>query len=168
MLTKEFIVVGLHTLTLLAVIGFLAYTKFFYKKPVLNEEKEYAALLEKYQEVTQNSAAYYVEIKKLNIHLKNQTTNAKQTNEKDHYLQLGLALEVTTEETKQIVSEFIPMITDKIIEICSKKKLFELATVQGRYSLAAELTEAAHNLIAPHANKQQKVVNVYFNDFLLQ
>jgi flagellar FliL protein len=73
----------------------------------------------------------------------------------DHFMQLGLVLQVKDEETAEKIKVFLPQIRSKILLLLSSKTPEELQEAKGKQALIAELlTDAREPLHAEGENVQ--------------
>lgn len=95
--------------------------------------------------------------------------------EGDRYLQAVLALRVSDAKTAEHLKGFMPMIRDEINKVLSSKLPSELATLEGREELAAELARRVNAVLGgTNARNGERrsgsgpVQAVLFNSFIVQ
>lgn len=94
------------------------------------------------------------------------TVNLQQENA-DQYLQIGMSLQVPSDEQVELIKLNMPKVRNRILLLLSSKKSSELNTGEGKRQLALEIV-AQVNL--PFAEKAplQEVSDVLFTSFIIQ
>lgn len=82
---------------------------------------------------------------------------------KQHYVQLGMSLEIRNAEDTEKFEYIRPIFLDELNHALATKSFDDLTTVQGRFLLRAEILELANNLI-----KEPAVTDVFFSQFVVQ
>jgi flagellar FliL protein len=95
--------------------------------------------------------------------LENFTVNL--SGEGDHFMQLGVVLQLKDEETSEKVKAFLPLIRSKVLLLASSKTAEELQTQKGKQDLVAEILEATR---APLKEDGEDVQAVLLGGMLIQ
>jgi flagellar FliL protein len=95
--------------------------------------------------------------------LENFTVNL--TGEGEHFLQLGVVLQLKDEETAEKVKSYLPQIRNKVLMIASAKNAEELHTPKGKQALIDEILEATR---APLKEDGEDVQAVLLGGMLIQ
>lgn len=83
----------------------------------------------------------------------------------DHFMQLGLVVQVKDEETSEKVKSYLPMIRSKILLLLSTKTPEELQEAKGKQALIAELLANARE---PFHTDSENVQAVLLGSMLIQ
>jgi flagellar FliL protein len=67
----------------------------------------------------------------------------------EHYLQTKIVLRTSDSDTEKKITEFLPLIRDKIITVLSSRQMQELATVEGKTMMAKEVALVINSIISP-------------------
>jgi flagellar FliL protein len=95
--------------------------------------------------------------------LENFTVNL--SGEGDHFMQLGVVLQLKDEETSEKVKAFMPLIRNKVLLLASSKTAEELQTAKGKQALVDEILEATR---APMKDDGEDVQAVLLGGMLIQ
>jgi flagellar protein FliL len=95
--------------------------------------------------------------------LENFTVNL--SGEGEHFLQLGVVLQLKDEETSEKVKSYLPMIRNKVLLLASSKTAEELQTPKGKQALVNEILEATR---APFKDDGEDVQAVLLGGMLIQ
>jgi flagellar basal body-associated protein FliL len=171
----------LNSVILLLSLGFLAYTKLVFKRPVITEEVEKARVLEQKQASPTDSAEGgigQIPFDPITVNILSSPDNhlpialgSPGNKGKAHFLTVQFTLEVMSSSYTDTVQGLKPFLLDRLIQTVGKKSFSELATVQGRYILRSELMELANKTLTERAHlpTQEKVVtNLYFTTFVVE
>lgn len=79
------------------------------------------------------------------------------------YLKVSVALEVSNEKEKKEIEEREPMLRNYIINILSNNSFNDIKTIEGKNNLRKAILVKCNFVL-----KSEKVLNVYFNDFIIQ
>jgi flagellar basal body-associated protein FliL len=152
----------LNTLTILAAVGALVYTRILFKRPKITEESERARIeamkaakpaksvipgIVVFDSTTINIASTPVHPKAADS---TSTNPSQRLGGKLHYATVGFTLEVRDGSRKGEVEAIRPLITDQFLTIMGKKQFHELNSVQGRYVLKTQVIELANDLLVKH------------------
>ncbi len=85
----------------------------------------------------------------------------------EHYLQVGMTLQVVSKEDVDQIKLYMPQIRSRILLLLSSKKASEISTVEGKKKLSAEIMTQVNQPLTPQA-KAQSVSNVFFTSFVIQ
>ena len=67
----------------------------------------------------------------------------------EHYLQTKLVLQVGDAATEKRVSEFLPLVRDRVLSVLSSRSVSELSTVEGKAAMAKDLALVINAIIEP-------------------
>jgi flagellar FliL protein len=67
----------------------------------------------------------------------------------EHYLQTKITLRIGDSDTENRIKSFLPVIRDKIILVLSSRTMQELATVDGKNTMAKEIALVINSIIEP-------------------
>jgi flagellar basal body-associated protein FliL len=67
----------------------------------------------------------------------------------EHYLQTKIVLRTSDSDTEKKITEFLPLIRDKVISVLSSRQMQELATVEGKTMMAKEVALVINSIISP-------------------
>lgn len=127
-------------------------------------EEEEAPAKSKKKEAEANTVPIYVAMEGFTVNLL--------TEAGDQYLQLGITLELATQETAERIKIFTPRLKNQIMLLLSGKKPGELVTKEGKEKLALELRDEINAVVAAPAPKGKKleppVKAVLFTSFIVQ
>jgi flagellar protein FliL len=76
----------------------------------------------------------------------------------DHFLQLGIVLQLKDEETAEKVKAYLPQIRNKVLLLLSSKTAEELETPKGKEALINEVLEAAREPLGEEGENVQAVL----------
>jgi flagellar FliL protein len=99
--------------------------------------------------------------------LESLTVNLQADDGAMHYLRVGLTLKLRDEKTQAKLTEHMPEIRSRVLLLLSAKHPEELATVEGKRTLASEL-RAAVETTANTAEQPVRVDDVLFTEFVIQ
>ncbi len=85
----------------------------------------------------------------------------------EHYLQVGITLQVSKKEDVEHIKLYMPQIRSRILFLLTSKKGSEIATLDGKKKLTEEVKAQVNMPLTPGA-KPQEVVNVFFTSFVIQ
>lgn len=85
----------------------------------------------------------------------------------DHYLQLGVVLEVTEAEVVDAVKQQMPRIRNGILLLLSSKTVPELSTVEGKQALMEQIVAEARKPMTLE-EPSKGIASVYFSAFVIQ
>jgi flagellar FliL protein len=88
--------------------------------------------------------------------LENFTVNL--SGEGEHFLQLGVVLQLKDGETAEKVKSYLPQIRNKILLLLSSKTAEELQSAPGKQALIAEILEATRAPLEPEGENVQAVL----------
>jgi flagellar FliL protein len=93
--------------------------------------------------------------------------NLRGGDDSDHYLQLGVVLQVSDEHATDAVKQQMPRIRNSVLMLLSSKSADELSSIEGKQQLSEEIvTEARKPMQLDQANKG--IEGVYFSAFVIQ
>lgn len=85
----------------------------------------------------------------------------------EHFLQVAMTLQVATKEDVELFKLYMPQIRSRILLLLSSKKASEIATLEGKKKLSAEIMAQVNQPLTPQG-KPQTVSNVFFTSFVIQ
>jgi flagellar FliL protein len=99
--------------------------------------------------------------------LESLTVNLQSDDGAMHYLRTGLTLKLHDEKTQAALTERMPEIRSRVLLLLSGKGPDDLATVEGKRTLAGELRTAIE-MTAGTAQQPVRVDDVLFTEFVVQ
>ena len=99
--------------------------------------------------------------------LESLTVNLQSDDGAMHYLRTGLTLKLRDEKTQAKLTERMPEIRSRVLLLLSAKRPEDLATVEGKRTLASDL-RAAIETTASSAEEPVHVDEVLFTEFVVQ
>jgi len=175
----------LNTISLVAVLGYFAFTKLVYKRERITETSEKIRLQSKKMEdtvATPKGAQVPFGPFTINILATPQSYRGPEGSTKSnisgklHYVTMSFTLEVREIDQQSLVEQIRTPLLDNLVTLLGNKAFNDIISVQGRYVLAAELLNIANRLIRQlpgeqsggEQSKEDVVQNVYFTDFIVQ
>ena len=67
----------------------------------------------------------------------------------EHYLQTKLVLQVGDAATEKRVTDFLPLVRDRVLSVLSSRSVAELSTVEGKAAMAKDLALVINAIIEP-------------------
>jgi flagellar FliL protein len=95
------------------------------------------------------------------------TVNLQSDDGAMHYLRAGLTLKLKDEKVQLLVTAHMPEVRSRVLLLLSGKRPDDLATVDGKKQLAAEL-RAAVEAAASTTEKPVRIEEVLFTEFVVQ
>jgi flagellar FliL protein len=86
----------------------------------------------------------------------------------DHYLQVGIVYQVDSDKTVEAMKTYMPIIRNHILLLLSGKHPSELALVDGKQKLVAELVLAARESLPENASEERGVDGAFLSSFVIQ
>ena len=152
----DMILLGLMTLTTLAVIGLFYYTEKVYKRPPIDEKKERDAF---FKEGDPRALPSFYKIDKMTVSLVPKTDG----NQRMHYLEVEVHLVLFKAEDAGIIKTYQMVVQDKIISIASKMGAEELNTLTGKILLEDRLKKDINKDLGKIVVK-----NIFFSRYIVQ
>jgi flagellar protein FliL len=90
-----------------------------------------------------------------------------QSDDGEHYLRIGLTLKLKDEKAQVALNERMPEIRSRVLLLLSGKRPEDLATVEGKRTLAKELRMAIDSIVSA-AEPPVHVDEVLFTEFVVQ
>lgn len=176
------IIVGVNTLTILALGAVVLYTRILYKRPKITETSERDRLKKRKAVETVTYAPGLIEFKPVTVNIqatpadpKPADGTARQIDGKLHYVTLGFALEIRDIGRKEAIESIRSIIMDQVLALLGRKDFHQLATVQGRYQLRTQIIDSANQLVRQAEGDESRggafdafVTNVFFTQFIVQ
>lgn len=143
----------LHSISLLATLGFFLYSKFIFHKKPITESVAYQKVLTPPPKEPLPTFPPWVVFEPVTINVL--SSPQEMSRGKLHYLTVGFALELDPKDPEAppwIEKEWKKKLLDPVIERLSKKNPHELLKIQERYLLRSELLEHLNNMLPkrPH------------------
>jgi flagellar basal body-associated protein FliL len=170
----------LNTVLVLAAMGTLTYTRLIFKRPQITEEGERDRLVTMQTDAKPALTSGYVSFEPTTVNISSSPPQAKaadgtqsQILGKLHYATIGFSMELKDISRKDDIEALRPLIMDQFLALVGRKQFHELTSVEGRYILRTQLIEVANSMAAKRLKESQAdtgplVVNLYFNQFLVQ
>ncbi|SAL63093.1 flagellar basal body-associated protein FliL [Caballeronia humi] len=95
------------------------------------------------------------------------TVNLQSDDGAMHYLRTGLTLKLRDEKSQPMLTERMPEIRSRVLMMLSAKRPDDLATLEGKRTLASDLRTAIE-VTASTAEKPVRVDEVLFTEFVVQ
>lgn len=86
----------------------------------------------------------------------------------DHYLQIGITLQVVDEKVVDSVKQQLPLIRNKLLLLLSGKTPAELSNMEGKKKLAAEILAETRSSLPAGTTPNKGVQNVLFSSMIIQ
>ena len=128
----DMILLGVMTLTTLAVIGLFYYTEKIYKRPPIDENKEREAFL---KENDPKALPSFYKLDKMTVSL----VPKEQGNQRMRYVELEIHLVLFKADDAGVIKTYQPVVQDRIITIASKMGADELNSLTGKILLEDRL-----------------------------
>ncbi|MEK7692538.1 MAG: flagellar basal body-associated FliL family protein [Bdellovibrionota bacterium] len=182
------IAAGVNLVIVLAVLGFMVYSKLIYKRPIITEPKERARVIELSEEVAKSGPTQVLDLPPVTVNIVSRDASSSDHGTdvavlaggdgaepraklgspsplkgRIHYALVGTSLEYNDPTQEKKLKELIPVISDKISTLIAKKSYSELTNVQGRFILRQQVIDTLNRLLGT-----KLIVNVYFPQFLVQ
>lgn len=90
-----------------------------------------------------------------------------QPDPQDHYLQIGITLQVPGKDEAELMKLHMPQVRSRLLLLLSSKKASDLSNVEGKNKLAQEIAEQVKLPFRPEG-AQQPITNVFFTSFVIQ
>lgn len=100
------------------------------------------------------------------VALENFTVNL-QPDSGEHFLQIGITLQVTAQEEADSIKLNMPQIRSRLLLLLSSKKASEISTTEGKNKLAQEIVEQVNMPFTPKS-APQSISNVFFTSLVIQ
>ena len=94
------------------------------------------------------------------------TVNLQQENG-DHFLQTGIVVQVTDSKAADAMKTYMPIIRSKLLLLLSSKTPSELASLDGKKKLVAELIATVRESL-PGTTPDRGIENAYISSFVIQ
>ena len=151
------ILLGVMLLATLAVVGLFYYTEKIYKKPLIDEAAEKAALL---NSVEARGIPTFFKVDKMTVSLipKNEAANSRM-----RWLEIEMHLVLFDAADLESMKTNLPLVQDRIIDISSKMGPDELNSLSGKILLEERLKREINKSLS-----HPVVKNIYFASFIVQ
>ena len=101
----------------------------------------------------------FVQLEQFTVNLQDATN--------EHYLQIGMVLEVDTSATGDAIKLYMPVIRNRVLLLLSSKHSREVSTLEGKQALAAAVLEEIREPLPSKALKKG-IEGVHFSAFVIQ
>ena len=172
------LVITFNSLIALGLVGLTYYTKFIYKKPPITEATERERLKQIESSQIPPSKSGMITFDPITVNLlssyppSQKMTEVTQTSEqKSHFITLGLALEIRDENQKKTLYTLKPFFLDELIQLLGKRTFEELITIQGRYILNSQIVHHMNRIIEKKTQTPPSgswITHAYFTQFIVQ
>ena len=153
----DMILLGIMTLTTLAVIGLFYYTEKVYKRPPIDEKKEREALL---KEGNAKAIPAFFKLEKMTVSLVPKDPTGIQ---RMRYVELEIHLVLFKSEEAGIIKTYLSVVQDKIIIIASKMGADELNSLTGKILLEDRLKKEINKAL-----NKSVVKSIFFSRYIVQ
>ena len=153
----DMILLGIMTLTTLAVIGLFYYTEKVYKRPPIDEKKEREALL---KEGNAKAIPAFFKLEKMTVSLVPKDPTGIQ---RMRYVELEIHLVLFKSEEAGIIKTYLSVVQDKIIIIASKMGADELNSLTGKILLEDRLKKEINKAL-----NKPVVKSIFFSRYIVQ
>ncbi len=163
-----------NTLTVVAALGLILYTKVLYKRPAITESLERENLEKKHTK--KQVAPGHLQFEPITVNIQSSPSQPKtaegtpnQIHGKLHYANVGFSLAVKDAQFIEQMERVRPFILDKVLSFLGRKTFQELSTVQGRYILRSQILEASNQIVSRELQTPSLLITqVYFTQFTVQ
>jgi flagellar basal body-associated protein FliL len=138
-----------NTVAILAAMGALVYTKLLFKRPVITESGQRAALAKTNASPLPQAEPGFVTFEPTTVNL------ASEEPGRHRYATIGFSIGIRDKSRAAEVEAVRPLIMDKVLSLFGRRQPQELTNVQGRYVLRAELVDAANEILRENHGKIQ-------------
>lgn len=153
----DMILLGVMTLTTLAVIGLFYYTEKIYKRPPIDENKEKAAFLKSNDP---KALPIFYKLDKLTVSLVPKDPNK---NQRMRYAELEVHLVLFKPEDAGVIKTYLAVVQDKIITVASKMGADDLNSLTGKIILENRLKKEINKAL-----DKPVVKNIFFARYIVQ
>lgn len=153
----DMILLGLMTLTTLAVIGLFYYTEKVYKRPPIDENKEREAFL---KEGNPKELPAFYKLDKMTVSLVPKDATGSQ---RMRYIELEIHLVLFKSEDAGIIKTYLAVVQDKIITVGSKMGAEELNSLTGKILLEDRLKKEINKALG-----KPVVKSIFFSRYTVQ
>lgn len=153
----DMILLGVMTLTTLAVIGLFYYTEKMYKRPPIDESLERQAFL---KEGNPKTLPVFFKIDKMTVSLVPKDLTGIQ---RMRYAELEIHLVLFKSEEAGIIKTYLSVVQDKIITVASKMGADELNSLTGKILLEDRLKKEINKSLG-----QPVVKSIFFSRYIVQ
>lgn len=153
----DMILLGVMTLTTLAVIGLFYYTEKVYKRPPIDESKEREAFL---KEGNPKALPVFYKIEKMTVSLVPKDLSGIQ---RMRYAELEIHLVLFKSDDAGIIKTYLSVVQDKIITVASKMGPEELNSLTGKILLEDRLKKEINKSLG-----KPVVKSIFFSRYIVQ
>jgi len=86
----------------------------------------------------------------------------------DHYLQVGVVYQVDSDKTVDAMKTYMPIIRNRILMLLSGKHPSELAQIDGKQKLVAELVVVARESLPDGKTPERGIEGAFLSSFVIQ
>jgi flagellar FliL protein len=153
----DMILLGVMTLTTLAVVGLFYYTEKMYKRPPIDENKERDALL---KEGNPKALPAFFKLEKMTVSLVPKDNSGIQ---RMRYVELEIHLVLFKSDDAGIIKTYLSVVQDKIITVASKMGADELNSLTGKILLEDRLKKEINKSLG-----KPVVKSIFFSRYIVQ
>ncbi len=153
----DMILLGLMTITTLAVIGLFYYTEKVYKRPPINEKLEREAFL---KEGDPKALPAFYKLDKMTVSLVPKDTTGIQ---RMRYVELEIHLVLFKSDDAGVIKTYLSVVQDKIITVASKMGAEELNSLTGKILLEDRLKKEMNKSLG-----KPIVKSIFFSRYVVQ
>lgn len=153
----DMILLGVMTLTTLAVIGLFYYTEKMYKRPPIDESREKDALL---KEGNPKALPAFFKLEKMTVSLVPKDNSGIQ---RMRYVELEIHLVLFKSDDAGIIKTYLSVVQDKIITVASKMGADELNSLTGKILLEDRLKKEINKSLG-----KPVVKSIFFSRYIVQ
>jgi flagellar FliL protein len=153
----DMILLALMIVATLAVTGLFYWTEKIYKKPLIDQDKEKAALL---KESDNKTLPVFYKLDKTTISL---IPKSGAYTPRMHWLEIEIQLALFKEADTGFVKAYQPVVIDRIIDISSKMGPEELSTLSGKILLEDRLKREINKAL-----NKTVVRSIFFPRYIVQ
>ncbi|MBC7539479.1 MAG: flagellar basal body-associated FliL family protein [Bacteriovorax sp.] len=153
----DMILLGVMTLTTLAVIGLFYYTEKMYKRPPIDESREKEALL---KEGNPKALPAFFKLEKMTVSLVPKDNSGIQ---RMRYVELEIHLVLFKSDDAGIIKTYLSVVQDKIITVASKMGADELNSLTGKILLEDRLKKEINKSLG-----KPVVKSIFFSRYIVQ
>ncbi len=166
----------LNTVVILITLGFLLYSKLFFKHTLIREAEERKKLAEVQAKVREDEKkVVFFSLDPITVNIASTAAEGPSKGASEfrrlHYVNLGIAFEIRGNRNKELLEALRPYILDQIIFILGKKTYEQLSTIQGRYVLQFQIQDAVNQIAMTKLASPPRdpiVSHTFFNQLIVQ
>ncbi|MDD4975921.1 MAG: flagellar basal body-associated FliL family protein [Bacteriovorax sp.] len=153
----DMILLGVMTLTTLAVVGLFYYTEKMYKRPPIDENRERDTFL---KEGNPKALPAFFKLEKMTVSLVPKDNTGIQ---RMRYVELEIHLVLFKSDDAGIIKTYLSVVQDKIITVASKMGADELNSLTGKILLEDRLKKEINKALG-----KPVVKSIFFSRYIVQ